>query len=122
MIEAIVINRLIKWAKWKLQTGVALGYPNQVSFMRLTPPGTFDVHDPRIEADCVLTDMAVNLLPEVYKLVVRLEYIDALPSEDQRVRCYGKARRTYRDDRSEAYRLLGNLIDTLIAERQEAVA
>jgi hypothetical protein len=70
----------------------------------------------------MVTDKAVMLLPEVYKLVIRLEYIDAIPSEDQRVRCYGKARRTYRDDRATAYLLLGNTLDTLINARQEEVA
>ncbi|SHM05578.1 hypothetical protein SAMN05216428_11293 [Nitrosospira sp. Nsp11] len=119
MIEALVVNRLIKWARWKLDTGVALGYPSQSSFTRLVPPPPY-FHDPRIDADCLLTDRAVNLLPEVYKLVIRLEYIDAIPSEMQRAHCYGKSRRTYRDDRTTAYTMLGHLIDTLMSSRQEA--
>ena len=121
MIEALVVNRLLKWSKWKLQTGVALGYPSQVSFMRLVPPGT-NFADPRIEADCILTDRAVNLLPEVFKLVIRLEYIDAIPSMEQKAHCYGKSRRVYGEDRATAYRLLGNLIDTLIDVKQEEMA
>jgi len=121
LIEAIVVNRLIKWAKWKMQTGVALGYPSQVSFMRLVPPGT-NFTDPRIEADCILTDRAVCLLPEVFKLVIRLEYIDAIPSVQQKAHCYGKSLRTYQGDRSTAYLLLGNLLDTLIESRQEELA
>ena len=121
MIEATVVNRLLKWSKWKMQTGVSLGYPSQVTFIRLAPQTTH-FRDPGIDADCLLTDRAVNFLPEVYKLVIRLEYIDAIPDEDHRVRCYGKSRRTYRDDRATAYMMVGNLIDTLINSRQEEVA
>ncbi|SHL10780.1 hypothetical protein SAMN05216428_10196 [Nitrosospira sp. Nsp11] len=121
MIEAIVINRLIEWAKWKMNTGVALGYKSQVSYVRLSGGNTL-TYDTGYDADCLLTDRAVNLLPEVYKLVIRMEYIDAIPSEIQRVHCYGKSRRTYRDDRTEAYKLLGNLIDTLIDVRQRETA
>ena len=117
MIEAIVINRLLKWQKWKLKVVDPLGYPKQSPFTRLTPSGS-NFHDPNVDTDCLLTDKAVDLLPEVYKLVIRLEYIEPIPSEDQRVRCYGKARRTYRDDRSEAYRLLGNLIESLISAEE----
>jgi hypothetical protein len=70
----------------------------------------------------MITDKAVMLLPEVYKLVIRLEYIDAIPSIHQKAHCYGKAIRTYQLDRSTAYMLLGNLLDTLIKPKQEEVA
>jgi hypothetical protein len=122
MIEAIVINRLIKWAKWKMQTNVALGYPSQVNFIRLAPPTDPHYHDARIETDNLLTDRAVNQLPEVYKLVIRMEYIDAIPDESQRIHRYGKSRRTYYYDRTTAYMMIGNLIDTLLNSRQEEVA
>src|SRR6187455_24708 len=99
MIEALVVNRLLRWARWKMQTGVALGYPSQVSFVRLAP-ATTHFRDPGIDTDCMVTDKAVMLLPEVYKLVIRLEYIDAIPSIQQKAHCYGKAIRTYQLDRS----------------------
>lgn len=121
MIEALVVNRLLRWARWKMQTGVALGYPSQVSFVRLAP-ATTHFRDPGIDADCMVTDKAVMLLPEIYKLVIRLEYIDAIPSMEQRAHCYGKSRRVYGEDRATAYRLIGNAIDTLIDSRQERVA
>jgi hypothetical protein len=113
MIEAIVINRLIKWANWKMNSGVALGYKSQVSFVRLSG-GQKVEYDNGYDADCLITDRAVNLLPEVYKLVIRLEYLDVIPSEEQRVHCYGKSRRTYRDDRATAYVMLGNLIENCL--------
>lgn len=119
MIEALVVNRLLKWAKWKLQTGVALGYPSQTNFMRLAP-ATSTFHDPRLDADCLLTDRAVNLLPEVYKLVIRLEYIDAIPSLMQKAHCYGKSQRTYLLDRKTAYEMLGRLIDELLNRNEES--
>lgn len=119
MIEALVINRLLKWARWKMDSGVALGYKKQVSFLRLS--GGRDpslAHDALLDSDCQLTDHAVNLLPEVYKLVIRMEYIDVIPNENHRAHRYGKSRRTYRDDRATAYRLLGNLIDTFLENKQ----
>lgn len=119
LIEAIVVNRLLKWARWKLQTGVALGYPSRVSFLRLTPPA-FDERDPRLDADCLMTDRAVNLLPEVYKLVIRLEYIDAIPSLMQKAHCYGKSQRTFLLDRKTAYEMIGRLIDECL-NREEVV-
>lgn len=117
MLEAIVVNRLIRWANWKMSSGVVLGFKRQVNFARLSGGDQSVAYDHGYDADCLLTDRAVNLLPEVYKLVIRLEYIDAIPSESQKVHCYGKSRRTYREDRSEAYRLMGNLIDTLLASK-----
>ena len=121
MIEAIVVHRLLKWARWKLKADAALGYPKQSPFMRLTPSSTA-YHDPHIDSDCFVTEDAYNLMPEVYRLVIWLEFIAGIPSEDQRVRQYGKSRRTYYYDRTEAYRLLGNLMDALIAEKRGVVA
>ncbi len=113
MIESLVINRLLKWARWKLNTGLTLGYPSQVNFVRLAP-GTTHFPDAGIELDCNLTDKAINLLPEIYKIIIRLEYIDTFNNEEQRAHCYGKSRRTYRSDRATAYQLLGNLLDSNI--------
>lgn len=123
MIEAMVVNRLLKWQRWKFKTGVALGYPSQVTYYR-EPHIKSDTHfhDPRLDSDCLLTDNAVNLLPEVYKLLIRMEYIDPPTDERTRAHRYGKSRRTYVEDRSRAYLLIGNLVDTLIDSRQQDVA
>ena len=118
MIEAIVVNRLIKWAKYKLKTDAALGYPKQSAFRRLAPAST-QFRDPQIDLDCLLTNDAVNLLPEVYKLIIRIEYIDALQSMEQKAMVYGKSRREYGRDRERAYLLVGNLMDALITEREK---
>ncbi len=122
MIEALVVNRLLKWQRWKFKTGVALGYPAQVNFMRLAPSTTSFQDYPRLNTDCLLTDKAVNFLPEIYKLVIRLEYIDLPSDERSKAHRYGKSRRTYVEDRTRAYLLIGNLLDTLIESREEAVA
>ena len=121
MIESTVVNRLLRWKRWKMRSGVALGYPSQSPFCRLAPSATH-YSDPGIDDECVTTNDAVNMLPEVYKLVIRLEYIEDLLSEDQRVHCYGKSRRTYREDRTRAYLLIGNALDMLISNRLEEVA
>lgn len=118
MIEAIVINRLIKWSKWKMGSGVSLGYKRQVNFVRLSGGRDQSLgYDDGYDADCHLTDKAVDLLPEVYKLVIRVEYIDKLRDENAKAHRYGKSRRTYREDRDRAYLLLGNLLDALLNSR-----
>lgn len=113
MHEATVINMLLRWQRRKLKVVDPLGYPKQSPFTKLTPSGSV-LHDPEVDTEFMLTDKAVGLLPEVYKLVIRLEYIDAIPSMEQKAIVYGKSRRDYGRDRSRAYFLLGNLLDALI--------
>lgn len=115
MIEATVVNRLIKWADWKMGSGISLGYKSQVSFVRLS--GGREPHlgyDQGYDAECQLTDRAVGLLPELHKSLIRLEYLSTVISEDQKAHCFGTSRRTYRQYRQDAYAKLGNLIDMLL--------
>ena len=116
MLEAIVINRLFKWAKWKMNSGVALGYKSQVSFTRLSGGRDPNLgYDERYDVECQFTERAVNLLPELHKALLRLEYLSTVISEDQKAYCFGTSRRTYRQYRQQAYQMLGNLLDSLLS-------
>jgi hypothetical protein len=71
--ESIIINRLIRWARWKLNSGVSLGYPSQVSFTRLIPCAS--VHDAAFDSECIDTNRAVDSLPLEHYDTIRYEYI-----------------------------------------------
>jgi hypothetical protein len=72
-IEAIVINRLIRWAHWKMGSGVSLGYPSMVSFSRLAPGAS--MHDCSFDSECQETERAVRSLPNDQYRLIRHEYI-----------------------------------------------
>jgi hypothetical protein len=120
MIEAQVVNMLLRWARWKLQTGNSLGYPGQVSFMRLVPPSTH-YPDPGIEVECVLTERAYEMLPVIHKGVLWVEYLSTRVNEADKAHSFGRTRRAYRDCLNEAHTLMGNSVE-LMRERREAVA
>jgi hypothetical protein len=72
--EAIVVNRLIRWARWKMESGVSLGYPSQVSFYRMAAL-TATYHDPAFDSECQETEKAVRSLPNDQYRLIRHEYI-----------------------------------------------
>jgi hypothetical protein len=71
--EAIVINRLIRWAHWKMGSGVSLGYPSMVSYVRMIP--NTNLHNCAFDAECQETEQAVRLLPNDQYRLIRHEYI-----------------------------------------------
>mgnify|MGYP001573911380 CR=1 FL=1 len=114
MIEAMVVNRLLKWARWKLASCVALGYPREISYMR-----EVSKIDPALkyehlifDDECRQTNEAFELLPQLHQLVLRLEYLSAGGNELMRAHWFGTSIRTYRTYRNDAYRLLGNILDS----------
>ena len=71
--EAIVVNRLIRWSRWKMGSGVNLGYPAKVSFLNLMPGAS--VHDCSFDSECQETERAVRSLPNDQYRLIRHEYI-----------------------------------------------
>jgi hypothetical protein len=121
MIESQVINMLLRWARWKMNTGNALGFPGQVSFMRLVPPATH-FPDPGIELECVLTERAYDMLPVIHKAVLWVEYLSTAVNESHKAHSFGRTRRAYRECLKEAHVLAGNTIELIQKKRQEEVA
>jgi hypothetical protein len=118
MIEALVINRLIRWAKWKMNTGNGLGYPSQVSFIRLAP-ATKHFRDPGIDAECMITEKAYELLPVISKGVLWVEFLSTAISESHKAHLFGRSRRQYRECLVDAYVKIGNTIELLYEKREE---
>lgn len=121
MIEAIVINRLLRWARWKMNTGNALGYPGQVSFLRLVPSATH-FPDPGIEAECILTERAYEMLPVLHQSVLWVEFLSTKINYMDKAHYFGRSVRNYRKCLEEAYAGMGNALDMLHDKRQEEVA
>jgi hypothetical protein len=101
--EAIVINRLIRWAYWKMSSGVSLGYPSQVSFTKMMPSARY--HDPSFDSECVDTDRAVKSLPNDQYRLIRHEYIVTLGwSKEEKAEYYHIKPRMYRYWIKDAHR------------------
>jgi hypothetical protein len=102
--EAIVINRLVRWARWVLNSGVNLGYPSQVSFYRMASM-TGRYHDPSFDSECQQTEKAVRSLPVDQYLLIRHEYIITLGwSKEEKAEYYHIKPRMYRYWIKDAHR------------------
>jgi hypothetical protein len=118
MIEAQVINMLLRWARWKMNTGNALGYPGQVSFMRLVPPATH-FPDPGLESECIMTQKAYELLPLIHQSVLWVEFLSTKINYMDKAHYFGGSPRRYVRCLNEAYKMLGNHLDLLYQKREE---
>ena len=120
MNEGTVIIRLTHWARWKMQSGVELGYKRRVNFIRLagensTPP------DCNYDLECQQTDEAVNLLPVVPREVIRVEYLSTAKNDVSKADRLGVSVRTLQNYRHDAYRLLGNILSSGLTHGAEKV-
>lgn len=113
MEEAIVVSRLIRWAKWKLGSGKHLGFKPQISFVLLA--GGYTAHDD-IDSECIETDDAFKQLPELHKAVIRIEYLSECRNDAERAARLGVCKRSLISYRSAAHRHIG---DYLVASRKK---
>lgn len=109
MDQGIVINRLCRWARWKMESGVELGYKRKVNYMHLigstsTPP------DCGYDLECQQTNQAVEQLPVVPMEVIRMEYLSTAGNEVAKAYRMGISVRTYRNYKNNAYSLLSNIL------------
>ncbi|MDC8446444.1 MAG: hypothetical protein LV471_11030 [Nitrosomonas sp.] len=108
--EAIVINRLLRWAKWKMQSGVALGYKSHVNFVRLAG-GNDMAWDDAVDHECVQTNEAVDQLPELHRALIRVEYLSMCIDEQHKAHAFGCCIRSFRQWRRDAHNMIGNLLN-----------
>lgn len=105
--------KLKEWARWKLQTNVALGFPRQSSHMRLSVDGSRRTKD-SIDAynlDCVNTNEAVESLPAFQNFVIRLEYISNVRDMKTKLEMVGaKNKKTYYHYLNDAYQRLNDIL------------
>jgi len=114
MHQGTVVNRLIGWSKWKLASGVALGYPSMVSFMRLggeTSSNNKRNYD-EVDSWCVETDDAFKLLPVMPKEIIKMEYLSTHKIVAVKAHQMGISKRAYHKYLNDSYMLLGNILDS----------
>lgn len=107
MEEAIVVSRLIRWAKWKLGSGKHLGFKSQISFVLLA--GGYTARDD-IDSECIETDEAVKQLPELHRAVIRIEYLSECRNDAERAARLGVCKRSLISYRSAAHRHIGDYL------------
>lgn len=118
MDQAIVINRLTRWARWKLASGVKLGYKSKVNYMRLVGGDSIQP-DVGIEMECEQTNQAFEQLPIVQKEVIRMEYLSTAGNEVAKAYRMGISVRTYRNYKNAAYDMLGNILGNALTHGAE---
>ena len=111
MNEAAVVGRLTRWARWKLGSGEAQGYPSRAAFTNEYIDGRRpeDI-DPSYNSECDETHKGYTQLPDVYQAVIRIEYLSTLSTVKLKSYKYGKDKRTYHRDLKQSYLLLGNIL------------
>ena len=121
LVEAIVINRLVRWSYWKLRGGVALGFPGRVSFIRLSPSAVNRL-DPGIDMECSVTNDAFERIPAISQAVLKVEYFSTADTIKDKAALFGRSQRVYKECLREAYGLLGDMIEEVMDKRAEVVA
>ncbi len=113
MQQHIVVSRLTDWARWKMNSGVALGFPSMVSFMRLGGSGNdgSDKGYGEVDSVCVETNNGVCKLPVIHHNVIKVEYIYDNGSRAAKAHRFGVSVRTYHKYLNEAHEKLGNILD-----------
>ncbi|SFN23178.1 hypothetical protein [Nitrosomonas communis] len=107
--EAIVVNKLLRWAEWKMGSGVQLGYKSHVNFLKLA--GGSGWHDESIDSECLLTDEAVEQLPIMHKELIRLEYLGTLKDEQFKARAFFDGSvRSWRQWKHDAHNKIANYL------------
>ena len=114
MEEALIVSRLVRWAKWKLGSGAHLGFKSQVNFVRLASK-SYTAYDD-IDSACIEINDAVKQLPELHKLLIRVEYLSTDRTGKEKAAVLGVSGRSYISYRSAAYQRIG---DYLIALRNK---
>lgn len=107
--EAVVVNKLLRWAEWKMGSGVQLGYKSHVNFLKLA--GGCGWRDESIDSECLLTDEAVEQLPIMHKELIRLEYLGTLKDEQLKAHAFFDGSvRSWRQWKHDAHNKIANYL------------
>lgn len=109
MDEAVVVNRLLRWAKWKMRSGVALGFKPSVNFYRLAGGASQD-YNQVIDSECIETENAVNQLPVMLRELIRIEYLGIGSDESLKSECFGCCVRSFRKWKRVAHKKLVKIL------------
>ena len=103
--KTTVGSRLVNWAHWKMASGVALGYPSMVSFMRLG--GGHSAYDD-VDSECIETNNAVEKLPYIPLIVIRVEYLSGYKETAVKAHACGISKRSYYNYLETAREMVAN--------------
>ncbi|WP_145956215.1 hypothetical protein [Nitrosomonas ureae] len=106
--KGTVSSRLIKWGQWKMRSGVALGYPSAAAFVGLNPSSPSEWCGQAIDSECVQTNQAVEALPYVLLIVVRVEYISGYKDSAVKAHACGISKRSYYNYLDHAREIVAN--------------
>lgn len=75
--KSTVVSRLHRWGQWKMNSCNAGGYPSKSAFMRDAPidPNSNRFFFNEIDSECIETNRAIDNLPHVPMIVIRVEYL-----------------------------------------------
>lgn len=71
--KSTVVSRLHRWARWKMASGNAGGYPSKSAFMRYVPSDPNNFLN-EIDSECIETDKAVAALTPIPRIIIWAEY------------------------------------------------
>lgn len=93
--KGTVVTRLNRWGRWKMASGVALGFSSMAAFMRLGGGSNQSDRFGEIDYECIQTNIAVELLPLFHQDVIRVEYLLAYSESSVKANRCGVKKRTY---------------------------
>ena len=109
--KTTVSSRLIRWGAWKMRSGVALGYPSMVSFMRLG--GGHSAYDD-VDSECIETDGAVEKLTLFPQITIRVEYVSGYKETAVKAHACGISKRRYYEYLQLAHEQVANNLNLML--------
>lgn len=109
--KGTVVSRLNRWGRWKMASGVALGYPSSSLFMRLGGGNDQGSHYGEFDSECIETNRAVDLLPAIPMVVVRIEYVIGYKDTAVKAHACGISKRAYYNYLQSAHEMVANILN-----------
>lgn len=111
--KTTVATRLIRWGAWKMKSGVALGYPSKVAFMRLGGEHQ-DWLGIVVDSECIQTDGAVEKLSLFPQVVIRVEYLLGYKETAVKAHVCGISKRRYYEYLQMAHEQVANNLNLML--------
>ena len=109
--KGTVVSRLNRWGRWKMASGVALGYPSRSCFMRLGGDNSPGDHYDEFDSECIETNRAVDLLPAIPMVVIRIEYVIGYKDTAVKAHACGVSKRAYYNYLQSAHEMVANILN-----------
>lgn len=110
--KTTVNGRLTEWAAWKMDSGVALGYPSESAFLKMNVDNgkTKESYAP-INQECSLLNGIIDDLPHLHHIIIRVEYLSGYKDSEVKAHIVGVSRRTYYNYLDRARELIANSLN-----------